>query len=49
MTSLTVMIGPTSDGWAVYLSDGRELARFRGIAARWRASRFLVRLTGGAR
>jgi hypothetical protein len=49
MNSLTVMIGPTPDGWAVFLSDGRELAHFRGIAARWRASRFLAQWTNDFR
>ena len=45
MTALTMMIAPTSDGWGVYLSDGRQLARFRGIAARWRALRYLSAMT----
>jgi hypothetical protein len=44
MTALGVMIGPTTDGWAVYLTNGRELARFRGIAARWRALRYIRQL-----
>ncbi len=43
MTALSMMIGPTSDGWAVYLTDGSVLARFHGIGAQWRARRFLVR------
>jgi hypothetical protein len=47
MTALTMMIAPTSDGWGVYLSDGRQLARFRGIAARWRAVRYLSSVTSG--
>ena len=45
MTALTMMIAPTSDGWGVYLSDGRLLAQFRGIAARWRALRYLSQIT----
>lgn len=39
MTALALMIGPTRDGWAVYLTDGRELARFHGLGARCRALR----------
>jgi hypothetical protein len=45
MPALAMMIAPTSDGWGVFLSDGRQLARFRGIAARWRALRYLSNLT----
>ncbi len=45
MPALTMMIAPTTDGWGVFLSDGRELASFRGIAARWQALRYLARLT----
>ena len=43
MSALTMMLRPVPGGWAVCLSDGRELARFRGLAARWRALRFLAR------
>ena len=43
MSALTVMLRPVPGGWGVYLSDGRELARFRGLASRWRALRFLAR------
>jgi hypothetical protein len=46
MTAVAVMIGRTRDGWAVYLTNGRELARFRGIAARWRALRYIRRFVG---
>jgi len=49
MPALSMMIAPTPDGWGVYLSDGRQLARFRGIAARWRALRYLTNLTGLSR
>jgi len=38
MTALAVMIRPTGDGWGVYLTNGRELARFRGIGSKWRAA-----------
>ena len=39
MTTLALMIGPVHHGWAVYLTDGRELARYRGLGARCRALR----------
>jgi hypothetical protein len=39
MSALALMIGPTADGWAVYLTDGREVARYRGIGAKRRALR----------
>jgi hypothetical protein len=38
-----MMIRPIHYGWAVQLSDGRELARFLGPGARWRATRYLRR------
>jgi hypothetical protein len=37
------MIRPIRYGWAVQWSDGRELARFIGPGARWRAIRYLRR------
>jgi hypothetical protein len=46
MNALALMIKPTRHGWAVCLSDGRELAYFCGPAARWRALRYLARTTG---
>lgn len=39
MTALALMIGPTRDGWAVYLTNGREIARYRGSFAKRRALR----------
>jgi hypothetical protein len=42
MAALTVMLRQVPGGWAVYLSNGRELARYRGLAARWRALRFIA-------
>jgi hypothetical protein len=30
-------------GWSVQLTDGRELARFLGPTAKWRATRYLRR------
>jgi hypothetical protein len=41
MNALSMMIRPTRHGWIVQLSDGRELARFHGPGARWRAMRYL--------
>jgi hypothetical protein len=38
-TGLGVMIAPIPHGWAVYLTNGRELARYFGLGARWRAMR----------
>ena len=43
MRTLWMMIRPIRHGWAVQLSDGRELARFLGPGARWRATRYLQR------
>lgn len=43
MKALWMMIRPVRHGWAVQLSDGRELARFIGPGARWRATRYLQR------
>ena len=42
MNALTLMLKPVEHGWAVTLSDGRELARFTGLAAKQRAVRYLV-------
>ena len=44
MTALWMMIRPIRHGWAVQLSNGRELARFLGPGARWRATRYLSRV-----
>ena len=38
-----MMLRPIRHGWSVQLSDGRELARFFGPGARWRATRYLKR------
>jgi hypothetical protein len=39
--TLALMIKPIWVGWAVCLTDGRELARFRGPGSRGRALRYL--------
>ena len=44
MTALALRAGPAPRGWAVYLTDGREVARFRGVCAKQRALRYLARL-----
>jgi hypothetical protein len=44
--ALALMIRPTHRGWAVQLTDGRELARFNGPVARWRALRYIAHMTG---
>jgi hypothetical protein len=38
---VAIILKPIRAGWAVCLSDGRELARFRGPGAYGRALRFL--------
>ena len=55
MNSLAITLRPILWGWAVGLTDGRELARFRGPGARDRALRYLrggfgrgIRLIGSA-
>jgi hypothetical protein len=45
MTTLALIIRPTHHGWAVYLTDGREVARFNGPAAKRRALRYLASAT----
>jgi hypothetical protein len=49
MTALALIIRPTRHGWAVYLTDGRELARFRGPGSKWRALRYLASATRALR
>jgi hypothetical protein len=39
--TLAIMLNPIRAGWAVCLTDGRELARFRGPGAHFRALRYL--------
>lgn len=40
-TTYSIVLKPILGGWAVCLSDGRELARFRGPGAKCRAVRYL--------
>ena len=45
MNAVALMIRPTHPGWGVYLTDGRELARFRGPGSKRRALRYLATAT----
>jgi hypothetical protein len=47
MTALGLMIRPTGDGWGVYLTNGRELARYRGIGSKRRAAQYLRKMRSG--
>ena len=42
MNALAVMLKPIDHGWANTLTDGRELARFTGFAAKRRALAYLA-------
>jgi hypothetical protein len=48
MNALTLMLRHIDHGWAVTLSDGRELVRFTGFGARRRALRYLASQVRGA-
>jgi hypothetical protein len=45
MNALALLIRPTPHGWGIYLTDGRELARFCGPGSKWRALRYLAGAT----
>lgn len=47
MTALGVMIRPTGDGWGVYLTNGRELVRYRGMGSKRRAAAYLKKARAG--
>ena len=47
MTALALTLKPIDHGWAVALSDGRELVRFVGLGAKRRALRYLDRFVSG--
>jgi len=55
MNAHAILLKPIPHGWAVTVTDGRELARFVGPGAKQRALRFVDRagwldhLRGGAR
>jgi len=42
MNAVALMLKHIHHGWAVTLSDGRELVRFRGFGAYHRALRYLA-------
>ena len=42
MPPLALMLKPTTHGWAVVLTNGREVARFSGPWAKRRALRYLA-------
>ena len=42
MKSVAVILRPVDHGWVVALTDGREVARFTGPGARWRAIRYIA-------
>lgn len=44
MNAAALALRPVPGGWAVTLTDGRELARFTGPCAWWRARRHLGRI-----
>ena len=41
MNALALMLKPINYGWAVTLTNGREVARFTGLGAKRRALRYL--------
>ena len=41
MNPLHLILTPTGRGWAVCLTDGQAVARFRGPGSKWRALRYL--------
>jgi hypothetical protein len=47
VNALALTIRPINRGWAVCLTDGRELARFSGPGAKQRALRYLTRTVVG--
>jgi len=44
MSAVAVILKPVHRGWVVALTDGREVARFSGPGAKFRAIRYLARL-----
>jgi hypothetical protein len=46
MYALTLMLKRIHRGWAVALSDGREVVRFHGLFAKRRALHYLAAATG---
>ena len=48
MNTVASTLKPIHHGWAVALTDGRELVRFTGLGAKRKALRYLVGLGGAA-
>jgi hypothetical protein len=48
MVALALLIRPTEYGWGVYLTDGQELIRYRGLGSKQLALRYLQRYTRSA-
>ena len=48
MNPVALMLKPIHHGWAVVLTDGRELVRFTGLGAKRKAVRYLVGHGGGS-
>jgi hypothetical protein len=46
MNPVSITLKPVLGGWVVCLTDGRELARFCGLGARYRALRYLQSALG---
>jgi hypothetical protein len=44
MSAVGVMLKQIPGGWIIELTDGREIARFTGPAAKRRALRYLARV-----
>jgi hypothetical protein len=42
MNSVALILKPVDNGWAVAMTDGREIARFRGPGAKLRAIRYIA-------
>jgi hypothetical protein len=42
MSLLAVMLKPIPGGWVIVLTNGQEIARFTGLAAKRRALRYLA-------
>jgi hypothetical protein len=45
-STYAIILKPVRGGWAVALTDGRQLASFRGPLARCRALRYLAQVIG---
>jgi hypothetical protein len=49
VSTVAIVLKPLECGWAVALTDGRELARFTGPFARCRAERHVADVLGAVR